>query len=133
MIKLIKHFSTVIAIAALCGCAFAQSGGVSSSKGAPHFVDDELLTGSINGSNLTFTTAHAPNPTTSLVLYIFCTGVLNVIPNASSSQRISQAVGGGAPFTVSGTTVTFSGGGNGVAPATNAYESGCTMLGSYRY
>jgi hypothetical protein len=64
---------------------------------APNFSDAEIPAGVINGANLTFTLAHAPNPAGSLLL--FNNGTLQVP---------------GTNFTLSGDTITFA-----VAPTGN--------------
>ena len=71
-----------------------------------NFVDNETPTGSLNGTNVTFTLAHAPDPPTCLQL------VLNGI-----IQRP------GVDYTLSGLTVTYA----------NAPISTDTHLASYRY
>jgi hypothetical protein len=57
---------------------------------APNFSDNETPFGTINGSNDTFTLAHAPNPAMSLIL------ILN-----------GQVQTQGVEYTLSGATITF--------------------------
>ncbi|HZQ50873.1 MAG TPA: hypothetical protein VFB14_01690 [Bryobacteraceae bacterium] len=76
---------------------------------AAAFVDSEVPTGSINGTNLTFTLANAPNPSASLKLYK--NGVL-----------LAQ----GVDYSLSGATITFL--------STKATpQSGDSLLASYRH
>jgi hypothetical protein len=56
----------------------------------PTFVDDEVPGGAVNGSNLTFTLANAPNPVVSLRLY----------KNGMLLQQHGD-------YTISGATITF--------------------------
>jgi hypothetical protein len=69
-------------------------------------VDDETPGGTVNGSNVTFTLAHAPSPATSLKL--FDNGVLQIQ---------------GADYTLSGLTITF----------TNAPTTGDELVAYYAY
>lgn len=71
------------------------------------FADNETPTGSINGSNTTFTLAHTPSPA----------GSLNCFENGLQ-QRAA-----GADFTLATATLTYV-----VAPATNT-----TLICNYRY
>ncbi|MBM3783961.1 MAG: hypothetical protein FJW30_06340 [Acidobacteria bacterium] len=64
--------------------------GSGSGTGAPGFVDHEVPTGSVNGSNAVFTLAQPPSPATSLALY---------------RNGILQKPG--IDFSVTGNTVTF--------------------------
>jgi hypothetical protein len=72
----------------------------------PNFADAETPSGTINGTNVTFTLAHAPNPAKSLQLFN------GVIQNP-----------GGNDFTLVGVTITFT-----LAPAV-----GATLLAWYRF
>lgn len=72
-----------------------------------NFADDETPSGTLNGTNGTFTLAHAPNPAASLELYL--NGVLQ-IP--------------GVNYTLSGTTITF---------LTHVPASTSTLRAWYRY
>lgn len=87
----------------------STAGVVSCSADAagPNFADNETPTGSINGSNTSFTLAHTPSP--ALSLNCFSNGV--------------QQRAGGADFTLATATITY-----GVAPPT-----GTTLVCSYRY
>jgi len=70
-----------------------------------HIIDDETPTGTVNGSNQAFTLNNAPNPTTSLKVYV-----------NGSRMRVTE------DYTFSGTTITFT-----VAPPT-----GSIILVDYR-
>lgn len=72
------------------------------------FSDAETPSGLINGSNVTFTLAHTPNPATSLMLFL--NGVL-------------QRAGAGNDYTIATATITMA-----TAPITNDI-----LLVSYRY
>jgi hypothetical protein len=74
----------------------------------PNFADEEVPTGAINGSNVTFTLAFTPSPAASLIL------VLN---------GVIQHQGAGKDYTISGNTITFA-----VAPTT-----GDILLAWYRH
>ena len=71
------------------------------------FADNETPTGSINGSNVTFTLAHTPSPAASL----------NCFENGVQQRA------GGADFTLATATMTY-----GAAPPT-----GATLICNYRY
>lgn len=71
-----------------------------------YFVENEVPTGTVNGSNAAFTLAGTPNPAASLEVYV--NGV--------------HMKSGGEDFSLSGSTITFT-----VAPAT-----GSLLLASYR-
>lgn len=71
------------------------------------FADAETPSGTINGSNTTFTLAHTPNPAASLSLY----------------KNGQQIVAGGADFTLATATITMV-----TAPAT-----GDVLVAYYRY
>lgn len=73
-----------------------------------NFADNEIPSGTVNSSNVTFTLAHTPNPAASLVC--FENGV---------NQRAA-----GADFTLATATLTY-----GVAPATGSIVGPC----SYRF
>lgn len=75
---------------------------------AANYADQEVPSGTINGSNKVFTLAHAPSPAASLLL------VLN---------GIVQQQGSGNDYTLSGTTITYA----------NAPLSGSTHLCWYRF
>lgn len=66
-------------------------GGFSKIAMDGHIVDEETPSGTVNGSNDTFTLAFAPNPTASLKVY-------------QDGQRMK---GGGVDYTLSGRTITF--------------------------
>jgi hypothetical protein len=86
--------------------AFYRTTGTGS---AAAFVDGEVPTGAVNGTNTTFTLANAPNPSASLKLYK--NGVL-----------LAQ----GVDYSLSGATITFVG--------TKAVpQSGDSLLASYRH
>lgn len=74
--------------------------------GGTYFVENEVPSGTVNGTNKIFTLAGTPNPASSLEL----------------SLNGSQQKAGGADFTLATATVTFV-----IAP-----ESGSTLLASYR-
>lgn len=84
-------------------------GSAGGGGGSPNFADQEIPSGTINGSNSTFTLAFAPSPATSLEL--FKNGVL-------------QQSGGG-DFTLSGQTITFVAG--------SVPRSGATLAAWYRH
>lgn len=71
------------------------------------FADDETPTGSINGSNTSFTLAHTPNPSASLLLF-------------KNGQKLEP---GGADYSLSTNTIT----------ATVAPKTGDTLTASYRF
>lgn len=71
------------------------------------FADNETPTGTINGSNTSFTLAHTPSPTASLSLYL-------------NGQLL---IAGGADYTLATATITMT-----AAPAT-----GDVLRASYRY
>lgn len=73
-----------------------------------NFSDDETPSGSINGSNTSFTLAHSPNPAGSLALF-------------KNGQKLEP---GGADYTLSGATITM----------TNAPKTGDVLTtGTYRF
>ncbi len=74
----------------------------------PQFQDGETPLGAINGSNLTYTLAFPPSPSSSVVLYL-------------NGLRMDQ----GVDYTVSGSTITF-------VPASGP-QTGDILLASYRY
>jgi hypothetical protein len=82
-------------------------GSETSGSSGPGFVDMEVPTGSVNGSNTVFTLSQAPSPTESLQLY-----------------RNGVLLKAGIDYTLSGTTVTF---GSLSVPQTNDL-----LLASYR-
>lgn len=79
----------------------------SSDSAGPNFADAETPSGSVNSSNVTFTLAHTPNPSASLLC----------------AENGVQQIAGGADFTLSTGTITY-----GVAPPT-----GATIRCYYRY
>ena len=89
--------------------AISTSGVPSCSADAagPNFADNEVPTGTINGSTIAFTLAHTPSP--ALSLNCFANGI---------QQRAA-----GADFTLATATITY-----GTAPPT-----GTTLVCSYRY
>jgi prefoldin subunit 5 len=86
--------------------AFYRTTGTGS---AAAFVDGEVPTGAVNGTNTTFTLANAPNPSASLKLYK--NGVL-----------LAQ----GVDYSLSGATITF-------VSTKAAPQSGDSLLASYRH
>lgn len=98
-----------------CGQMPALTGAITSSAGSCttavsaglNFADAEVPSGTINGSNVTFTLAHTPNP--ALSLNCFENGV---------QQRAA-----GADYTLATATITY-----GAAPLT-----GTTLVCFYRY
>lgn len=60
-------------------------------SGAPQFSNSESPGGTVDGANVTFTLAHAPNPPLSLMLYV-------------NGQLMTA---GGVDYTLSGSTITF--------------------------
>lgn len=98
--------TTAVASAIYDGTEFQLQNPQTTSAG-PTFADNEVPSGSINGSNTTFTLSYAPNPALSLNCYL--DGV--------------QQRAGGADFTLSSLTITY-----GVAPPT-----GETLICSYRH
>jgi hypothetical protein len=74
----------------------------------PQFSDGEIPTGTINGSNTTFTLAFTPSPATSLELYL-------------NGLRMDQ----GVDYTISGSIISF-------IPAATP-QPGDLLLASYRY
>lgn len=73
----------------------------------PNFADNETPSGTINGSNVTFTLAHTPSPAGSLQLYL--------------NGALQQA--GGGDYTLATATITFV-----TAPLT-----GSILIAWYRY
>lgn len=57
----------------------------------PQFANSEVPGGLVDGSNVTFTLAHSPSPTLSLMLYV-------------NGQFMTE---GGVDYTISGSTITF--------------------------
>jgi hypothetical protein len=98
--------TTAVASAIYDGTEFQLQNPQTTSAG-PNFSDNEVPSGSINGSNTTFTLSYSPSP--ALSLNCFLDGV--------------QQRAGGADFTLSGATITY-----GVAPPT-----GETLICSYRH
>ncbi len=84
-------------------CGSGGSGGV-----LPSFADGEVPSGSINGSNTTFTLANAPSPGTSLDLYL--NGLL---------------LKAGSDFTLSSNVVSFL--------TVSTPQTGDTLIASYRF
>jgi hypothetical protein len=82
-------------------------GGVGSTGSGPSFVDQEVPTGSINGSNTVFSLAQPPDPPGSLQIY-----------------RNGIMLKAGIDYTLSGTTVTFG--------ALSVPQTGDLLLASYR-
>jgi len=76
-----------------------------------NFVDAATPTGTINGTNLTFTLAYTPNPVSSVKLY-------------KNGLLLSQASSG--DYTISGSTITFN------STATTP-QTGDTLVVSYRH
>jgi len=81
-----------------------RTGGISTGN----IADAETPSGTIDGSNTSFTLANTPSPTSSLQLFY-------------NGQLLTS--GSGNDFTLSGTTITMS-----FAP-----ETGSTLLAYYRY
>ena len=79
---------------------------ISAIEAGTYFVENEVPAGTMNGSNVTFTVATAPNPAASFVLML----------NGATLK------GGGEDYTLSGLTITM-----GIAP-----ESGELLLAEYR-
>jgi hypothetical protein len=84
----------------------SQVSDLSASIALVNFSDAEVPSGTINGSNVTFTLAHTPSPAASLQLF----------------NGIVQKAGG-IDFTLSGATITF----------TTAPSSGSVLQAWYRY
>ncbi len=74
-----------------------------------NFVDDATPAGTINGTNLVFTLAYAPNPATSLKLY-------------KNGLLLSQ----GVDYSISGSTITFS-------STATAPQTGDSLVAFYRH
>jgi hypothetical protein len=81
----------------------ANTGGPTAS-----FSDNEIPGGAIDGTNVTFTLAAAPNPTTSLRLY-----------------RNGVLLEAGVEYTISGSSITFA--------TSRAPQTGDTLVAFYRY
>lgn len=75
-------------------------------SGDVNFTENEVPSGTINGSNVTFTVANAPSPATSLKVYL---NSLRQVPTTD--------------YTLSGVTITF----------VQAPLTGSTLLVDYRY
>ena len=105
---LLGNGSNVATATAMTGDVSITNTGVTSiSSGlSTHFVTREVPSGSINGSNVTFTLANTPTAGTECV---FLNGLL-------------QNVGGGNDYTISGATITFN----------TAPESGSVILVNYQ-
>jgi hypothetical protein len=86
--------STTFGIVEPDNTTITVSAGVISTAGGvvPNFADSETPGGTINGSNVTFTLAHSPNPALSLQLNL---------------SGLTQAQGVGLDYTLSGSTITF--------------------------
>lgn len=69
-----------------------QQVGVAAGYSASNFVENEVPSGTVNGSNVTFGLTAAPSPTTSLKVYI---------------NGLRQKQGGGEDYTLSGSTITM--------------------------
>lgn len=82
------------------------SGVLSAVSTAANFADDETPSGLVNTSNVTFTLAHTPNPSASLLFFI---------------NGIQQIVG--TDFTLSTATITMS----------SAPSTGAILRAFYRY
>lgn len=71
-----------------------------------NYVDEETPSGSINGSNVTFTLAHAPSPSTSLRLYYNGTrlryGTDYTLSGATITMTLTSLIGQAAPNTGDG-------------------------------
>lgn len=81
---------------------------IASAGGSGTVVDAETPTGTVDGSNLTFTLAHTPSPATSLVVYV--AGIRKIVTTE---------------YTLSGTTLTMD-----VGSTPNINDS---FIVSYRY
>lgn len=94
------------------GSNYFTERGMGSTAAVPTFADNEVLSGTIDGSNKTFTCLNSPNPPSSLHLY---RNIDRIFPEVGS-----PAVG---DYTISGNTVTMA-----VAPSI-----GDVLHGDYRY
>lgn len=83
-----------------------SAGIISAVSTAANFADNETPSGTVNGSNVTFTLAHTPNPSASLLFFI---------------NGIQQIVG--TDFTLSTATITMS----------SAPSTGALLRAFYRY
>lgn len=83
------------------------SGTVQLTSGTGNFVDNETPSGTIDGANVTFTLAHAPNPASSLQLIL----------NGAYQTAV------GADYTLSTLTITFN----------SAPVNGSVLRAFYRY
>lgn len=83
--------------------------GIGGGGFVPNFADNEVPSGTIDGSNLVFTLAHTPNPALSLELF----------------KNGQEMIAGGADFTLATATITFTAG--------SKPQTGDTLIGSYRY
>lgn len=63
----------------------------------PKFANGEVPGGTVNGSNVTFTLASAPNPSLSLMLYV----------NGALQSQVPAAGPAPVDYTLSGSTITF--------------------------
>lgn len=84
----------------------SKSNLVQAMEDGTYFVENEVPIGTVNGSNVDFTLADAPNPASSLELV----------------EGASPLTGGGVDFTLTGDAIVFV-----MAPPT-----GSLMLASYR-
>jgi hypothetical protein len=107
LIPLYSDGANVSQIAAGSGGGGGGSGGT-----MPNFADEETPGGSINGSNMAFTLAYAPNPPASLIL---------VQSSGAGGGAVLKA--GGVDFTLSGLNITM----------VNAPATGDSLLAWYRH
>lgn len=75
----------------------------------PNFADNEVPSGTIDGSNAVFTLAHTPNPALSLDLF----------------KNGQEMIAGGVDFTLATATITFTAG--------SKPQTGDTLICSYRF
>lgn len=99
--------SSAFGVLKVDGTSITATAGVISAASSPNFVDNEVPSGTVNGSNATFTLAHTP-VSTSLSLYL---------------NGILQAAGAGKDYTISTGTITM----------LNVPITGDTLLANYRF
>jgi hypothetical protein len=95
-------------VANAIGSAVAGAHNADLIAGGVNFVDEETPSGTVNGSNATFTLANAPTPATSLHLYL-------------NGVRLRQ----GTDYTLSVATITYAAG--------SIPQTGDTHHADYRY
>lgn len=109
--QVLLNTGTVMTPTTVSGDATISSSGVLTNGSAIQrtagFADEEVPSGTVNSSNVTFTLAHTPNPAASLKLF-------------KNGDRLKA---GGNDYTLATATITF----------VSAPKTGDTLLADYRY